>query len=195
MERLNWVGQSWLRTRMDKNEIRVFDDYCEMDLYDTFGRATAMTVFDLAVLDKVRELKWGRGGTHLYVIHDRRFGSPRLIYLHQLVLPPVSGMFTDHINGDVLCNLRTNLRHVTNAQNQWNTPKVRGNSKYKGVHYCKERNSFRGFIKYLGQSYTSKDFKLEEDAAHWVQQKREQLHGEFANHGNLTTKPTLTSHS
>ena len=183
MEILNWVGQSWLRTRNDPNEIRVFDTYCEMDLYDTLNCVTATTIFDIDVLDKVNGLKWGRGGTHLYVIHDDRYGTPRLTFLHQLVLPPVNGMFTDHRDGNVLHNMRCNLRHATNAQNQWNTSKVRGTSKYKGVHHTKD-GKWRCFIKCHGIAYTSKAFTTEDEAAEWVRVKREVLHGEFANHGD-----------
>lgn len=190
MERINWIGQSWLRTRNDLNEIRVFNSYCEMDLYDNLGNINGTTTFDVDLLDSVKHLKWGHIGTHHYVAHDKRYGTPRITYLHHLALPQLHGMLTDHIDGDVMNNLRSNLRYVTNAQNQWNTPKVRGFSKYKGVSFTK-RGTWRGYVQCNKAVYTSKDFKTEEEAVVWVCKKRLALHGEFANHGdniNVTTQ-------
>lgn len=47
-------------------------------------------------------------------------GHSRL--MHRLVASTPSGLQTDHKDGDKLNNQSGNLRHATNAQNQWNRP-------------------------------------------------------------------------
>ena len=59
--------------------------------------------------------------------------------LHQLIMNTPKGMETDHINGDIKNNKKTNLRICTRAQNQHNQkPWVGGSSKYKGVCFYKK---------------------------------------------------------
>jgi hypothetical protein len=63
---------------------------------------------------------------------ERRDGKKVTIAMHQAILKPTGGQMPDHINGNGLDNRRSNLRLVTQQQNQFNQA-TRG--KYKGVFY------------------------------------------------------------
>ena len=57
----------------------------------------------------------------------------KTVYMHQLVLPPITGMDTDHINGVGLINTKANLRYATRSQNMHN-----------GLKHRKNQGAFRG---------------------------------------------------
>lgn len=95
--------------------------------------------------------------------------------------------FVDHINCKPWDDSYTNLRIVTKTENAWNrgmsslnTSGVKGMSINKSGrklrwNCCVVANGKRHF-KYF-------PIDLKEDAIKWIKNKREELHGEFANHG------------
>jgi hypothetical protein len=86
----------------------------------------------------------------------------------------------DHIDGNKLNNRASNLRECSVLNNQHNRRISRNNSSgVKGVYKMGDR--WRANVKCNGRTY-SRVFLLLEDAAAWVKQTREQLHGEFARH-------------
>lgn len=44
------------------------------------------------------------------------------VFMHRLILPAAKGIEVDHIDRNGLNNSRSNLRHVSAAENQWNRP-------------------------------------------------------------------------
>ena len=69
-----------------------------------------------------------KSGNTFYVIRGLRKseGLKGQVRLHHAVIGyPLYGLKTDHINGDGLLNTRSNLRHVTNRENQWNQGRQR----------------------------------------------------------------------
>lgn len=73
-------------------------------------------------------------------------GSKKYIDMHKLILPsPSVDLTPDHINGNGLDNQEHNLRLATKSQNFANTNKRNSNcsSKYKGVCWDKNRNSWK----------------------------------------------------
>ena len=77
---------------------------------------------------------------------DRRFyavrsGKNKNVNMHQVIMGTEEGKVIDHINSNGLDNRKANVRFATAQQNCWNQRKQRGNSssKYKGVHWEKER--------------------------------------------------------
>jgi hypothetical protein len=61
-----------------------------------------------------------------------RGGLPSL-RMHRLISCPPDSMIVDHVDGNGLCNSRSNLRWTTRSQNALNTPLVVGSSGYRGV--------------------------------------------------------------
>ena len=76
------------------------------------------------------------------------------------------GFVIDHIDRDKLNNNVSNLRYITNQQNQFNK-----NSKGYYVH----KNGFQAQIMLNGKYYT-KQFKTKEEARNWYLEKKAILH-------------------
>lgn len=88
----------------------------------------------------------------------------------------------DHIDGNGLNNRADNLRECSSSANQHNRRIARNNtSGLKGVSKHAASGLWRGAVKLRGKRYC-KYFRHFEDAAAYVKQLREQLHGEFARH-------------
>jgi hypothetical protein len=80
-----------------------------------------------------------------YLVRGPRKDGVR--YLHRLIINAQSGETVDHINGNTLDNRRSNLRIVTQAQNNMNRRARRnGTSKFKGVQLCKSTGRWRAMI-------------------------------------------------
>jgi hypothetical protein len=87
----------------------------------------------------------------------------------------------DHINGAQTDNRIVNLRECSASANQYNAVARRDNKTgFKGV-YLTKRGTFTAQVRFNGVAHV-KGFCRLEDAAAWVKQTREQLHGEFARH-------------
>lgn len=83
--------------------------------------------------------------------------------LHRAVLglKHADGLIADHINGDTLDNRRSNLRAVTNRENQQNRrgPAIRNRSGLRGVSFNRHSGRWRAYIgkEYLGQFATAEE--------------------------------------
>lgn len=99
-------------------------------------------LFDDCDADVIGEYSWSTtvGGNTQYAIST---GKSRIL-MHRLILVPYRTEEVDHIDGNGLNNIRANIRICTHSQNLMNKFK-RGtfSSKYKGVYWDKERNSWR----------------------------------------------------
>lgn len=111
----------------------------------------------------------------------RSYGAARLAVYFKLGFLPER---VDHIDTDRLNNRWTNLRVATQAQNSWNrsmsslnTSGVKGLSINAGYRYmCKITKKGKTYYKYF-------PLDRKEDAISWLRTTRQQLHGEFTNHG------------
>ena len=93
------------------------------------------------------------------------------------------GMQIDHINGNKLDNRIENLRIATYAENQWNAKtRVDNKSGVKGVCWHKATRRWLAQIKHNKVLHYLGVYDTIEEAAKVVQDKRIQLHGEFARH-------------
>lgn len=106
---------------------------------------------------------------------------------HQLAWLYVTGewptMDIDHKDGDRSNNAFSNLRLATKGQNQWNKKALPGSSGVKGVSWVKAVGKWRGMVGIGGKRIHVGLFKTLIEAEAAVKAKREELHGEFANHG------------
>lgn len=87
----------------------------------------------------------------------------------------------DHIDGDGTNNKVDNLRLVSNQENQMNKrAKVGCSSKYKGVHWCKQRERWRSRIKISGKFTFLGSYTSEEEAARAYDKAARETFGEYA---------------
>ncbi len=108
-------------------------------------------------------------------------GSPRTVYLHNLLMRPERGFIVDHRDGDGLNNRRTNLRISTPTQNQQNArPRINKLSAYKGVTRCKGSKAWRAQIKVNKVLIVIGTYESEIDAAYAYDEAASRHFGDFA---------------
>lgn len=115
---------------------------------------------DYPILSRI---KWHilKHAGNLYA-RNRRLGK-----MHQIIMPlSVKNQVVDHKDGNGLNNQKSNLRYCTTQQNSFNRGKKKiGSSKYKGVHFDKQRNLWVASIKIDKKHKYLGGFQKEEDAA------------------------------
>jgi len=87
--------------------------------------------------------------THGEMLEHSDILRQKMIRMHQVILPSVAPLQTDHKNGDRLDNRRCNLRVVTIGQNAMNREKLnRNKSGFTGVFFCSwlKKNPWRAQI-------------------------------------------------
>jgi len=116
-------GRIFNRTRKDKNEIVIKDDYAEIILYNMHGNETCRTLIDIEDIERVSKLKWYSHTERIYVVSvnskdvkEITNGGKRLA-LHRYIMNPHDNMVIDHINHNVLDNRKINLRICTQKEN------------------------------------------------------------------------------
>ena len=114
-------------------------------------------------------------------INGKRYYNHRLIYLyHNGCLPE----YLDHVDNDPTNNKIENLRPCSRSNNSHNS-KIRKNNKsgIKGVCWHKEDKRWRAQIVLNNKNIYIGNFENLNDAKLAVEDKRLELHKEFANHG------------
>lgn len=93
-------------------------------------------------------------------------------------------MDIDHKDGDKTNNAFSNLRLATKSQNCWNSKNFcTSSSGIKGVLYDKNAKKWRAVLSIYNKKVHIGLFKTKEEAEEAVKAKREEMHGDFANHG------------
>ena len=112
---------------------------------------------------------------------DYRMREHRLIFLMcHGILPKM----LDHIDGNKLNNKIENLRVCSGSQNQFNSKLPKNNTTgFKGVYFLKKKNRYVGRIEVSGKEYSTKQTKGLTEAVLLLRSLRENLHGEYYNHG------------
>lgn len=98
-------------------------------------------------------------------------------YMHTFLIGKREGFQIDHIDGNGLNNRRTNLRHVTRSQNQWNRNPNQG-KRFKGIIYS--RGKWIAKIKKYGQRMTIGSFNTEVEAALAYNREAKQMFSQCA---------------
>ena len=106
------------RTKMDRNEITVCDNYSEILLYNKHGDIVAKTKIDTDDIDLIKDYKWGFNKNNGYV--ESRDSNKKVILLHRIITSCPNDKQVDHISGDKLDNTKNNLRICSNQQNSFN---------------------------------------------------------------------------
>ena len=123
----------------DDNEIRLKDNFAEIDTYDSYGNVMETFILDVNDISKLKGHKWRtvykNDKPYLFTGNQKK----ERIYFHRLVLP--TDKQVDHISGDTRDNRKSNLREVTVQENMLNLQKKSTNtSGIRGVSFCKKSN-------------------------------------------------------
>jgi hypothetical protein len=121
-----------------------------------------------------------RTGRYSIRINGKSYLEHRLIFMiHRGWLPEV----VDHKDCNPANNHIENLRAATKAQNGYNTPKVRAKHGIKNVSLHRKTGLWNVRFMVGGVQRSFGYFKTIEEASQVAENTRDQLHGDFANHG------------
>lgn len=142
-------------------------------------------VVDSADFERLNQYKWyaqkHRNTWYAYRNQRKDNGKYTLIAMHREILRPLTGMETDHKDGNGLNNRRVNLRTATISQNQHNQrPQKKGISKYKGVSWYRNSHKWRAKIEINGRTISLGYFFCEIEAAKTYDTVARKYFGEFA---------------
>jgi len=121
-----------------------------------------------------------------YVVSLRKNNITKIYPIHRLVAfafldNPLNKKCVDHIDGNTINNMLSNLRWATLHENQGNRSKQENtSSKYKGVYFCKKIKKWKAEIRINGKKKYLGFFKNEEDAGRAYDEKAREHFGEFA---------------
>ncbi len=142
------------------------------------------TMVDDDVYLWAKKIRWhlSVGG---YARHSNNDGSK--LFLHREIMKTPKGKVTDHVDGNKLNNLRSNLRCVSGSINSINVKKLdkRNTTGFKGVRFFKKHNTWEARIMKDYKSYRRGTFKTREEAALAYNEMANQLYGENPHFLNL----------
>ena len=154
------------RTVYDPNEIRIYDDYAEIDTYDQFGNVTYTFTIDLEDVKYLNNHKWratlkGKNIKRPYLVTGHN------IYFHRLILGEPNSEI-DHIDRNTLNNRKSNLRLANRTEQLYNTLK-NSKSGIKGVYYKENRKNlpWHAEFSFNNKRYFSPQYETKEEAVYY----------------------------
>ena len=109
------------------------------------GKSALVDDEDYEELNKYKWCAYKDGNTYYAIKTFKVVEGYKVIKMHKIIANTPKGMYTDHIDGNGLNNQKSNLRIVTNRQNQQNRHDNRS-SKYIGVSWNKDSKKWRARI-------------------------------------------------
>jgi hypothetical protein len=137
-------------------------------------------LIDDADYEKVNQFKWYCNQRGYAVRNVKKNGKWTTESMHRMITDAVSGISTDHINGEKSDNRRRNLRICTISQNGMNRHSISGKSKYKGVSWHRRAKKWQAQIKGNGKPMYLGTFDEEREAAKKYDEYAKKYFGEFA---------------
>jgi len=117
-------------------------------------------------------------------VYARADIAGKRVRMHRFLTGAPEGLQVDHIDGNGLNNQRENLRPATRAENAHNARRSRANtSGVKGVSWAKHAGKWDARVKLHKKQHYLGLFTSIADAEAACRAFREQLHGDFVNHG------------
>lgn len=145
------------------------------------------TLIDKDVYEKLKrenQLKWcaQKVGSRFYV--SKNIGRHGKIYLHRLIMSAPQGMVVDHIDGNPLNNVKSNLRVCyarDNARNQvLRQTRLLNDFPFKGIVMARHARTWAAQIQFGGQHVRLGSYETAADAAKVYDIVSVLLFGEFA---------------
>jgi hypothetical protein len=144
------------------------------------------TMVDDDIFKLIGHLKWcaRKGWDTFYAsrMFKTKDGKFHVLLLHHVIAGyPLNGLMVDHIDGNGLNNLRSNLRIVTRSQNGMNR-KARKNtsSGFKGVQWREDSQVFRAYIRINGKRINLGNYQTAEEAFECYQAAATKYFGEYS---------------
>jgi hypothetical protein len=118
----------------------------------TQGKVALVDDDDFEALNKFKWYASKDKNTHYADRHSTYVdGKRKTIRMHCEIIGALSGLVTDHIDGNGLNNQKSNLRIVTIRQNCQNKKGIIKSSEYPGVRWRNNRNKWEAGIKLSGK--------------------------------------------
>lgn len=130
----NRLGKFLARTKRDRNEYVLHENYAEIVFRDNHGSIIATGLIDIDDVSRCSPYKWFltefMGNTRYIkaIVNNTNIG------LHRFVLNAKNGDIVDHINRDGTDNRKSNLRIVSASENSVNS-KTRSATKEKNIYF------------------------------------------------------------
>lgn len=142
----------------DSNEIRILEDYAEIDTYDSYGNIVETYIVDKDEVIKLEKYKWRtvykKDKPYLFTGNQKK----ERIYFHRLVMNNPE-LQVDHISGNTLDNRKENLRIVSIQDNMKNLKKKKDNtSGIRGVSYSNKTHKYKVDFTYEKRRMYFKEF-------------------------------------
>lgn len=160
------------RTVYDANEIRVLNDYAEIDTYNFIGEVLSTFKLDIEDIPLLGNHKWRtvfkgkQKSPYLITGHGGSQGNDQ-IYFHRLVMGNISEE-VDHINRDSTDNRKENLRISNRTQQLANTSLRENNTQgVKGVYFIANRGKYRAEISCKKKRIMSPLYETKAEAAYF----------------------------
>lgn len=146
------------------------------------NRPELSVLIDDEDFELVSDFRW-RANHNGYAIAYVRGSKPhKQVFMHRLIVGTPEGMVTDHIDGNILNNRRSNLRICTHAENCRNqiTRLQSKHSEYKGVTWFFNKRTMLGYWMAGVAGKTIGYFNSEVEAALAYDAKATEIFGRFA---------------
>ena len=148
--------------------------------------------FDLEDYEKTKEICWWYDASGYACGRDVKTNN--IVRFHQFVMEPIpDGMMVDHKQHPNGCDLKkdnrkSNLRIVTNSENQMNIGARKNNTSGK-IGVCRTKdNTWLAYISAKGKGKLSKTFKTYTEAVQWRIKKEIEYFNEHRYDANNSTK-------
>lgn len=116
--------------------------------------------------ERVSQYKWTFDNNGYAVRKAGGHKNPKKIMLHRFILDAPAGFDVDHIDHDLLNNVRSNLRVCNRSQNNANRLSLAGStSQYKGVSWNSKREYWQVYQTAYGKRRWLGHFQNEVEAA------------------------------
>lgn len=153
------------RTVWDDNEIRIYDNYAEIDTYDQFGNVIETYKLDVEDVKFLRSYKWR-------TVYKGKKNIPYLVtghtlYFHILIMGSPNSEI-DHIDRDTHNNCKSNLRLATRQEQMYNTLRY-SKTGIKGIYFNPNRpnNPWHCELQFNGKKLYSPQYKTKAEAAYY----------------------------